>query len=96
MSVPTVHRGAVVKQHGEVEIKEQAVPKYTEDQVLIKVKAVSIDPVDFKVNTCSIIVTLGLYLTHSLHIRAWTRSSLPAVVSEPTLRGNIAAIGSDV
>jgi hypothetical protein len=32
MSVPTVHRGAVVKQQGEVEIKEQALPKYTEDQ----------------------------------------------------------------
>lgn len=48
MSVPTVHRGVVVKKQGEVEIKEQALPKYTEDQILVRVKAVSLNPVDFK------------------------------------------------
>jgi hypothetical protein len=49
MSLPAKHRGFVVTERGKIEIKEQVLANCNDDQVLVKVKAVAINPADWKV-----------------------------------------------
>jgi hypothetical protein len=49
MSLPATHRGFVVKERGKIEINEQVLANCNDDQVLVKVKAVAINPADWKV-----------------------------------------------
>ncbi|PVG04011.1 GroES-like protein [Serendipita vermifera] len=48
MSLPDKNRGVVLIERGQIAIKDQEFPKYNDDQVLIRVKAVAINPADWK------------------------------------------------
>lgn len=48
MSLPNKNRGVVLIERGQIAIKDQELSKWNDDQVLIKVKAVAINPADWK------------------------------------------------
>ncbi|CAG7848943.1 SubName: Full=Related to toxD protein {ECO:0000313/EMBL:CCA74644.1} [Serendipita indica DSM 11827] len=48
MSLPSNHTALVVVERGKVAIKQQALPECADDEVLVKVKAVAINPTDWK------------------------------------------------
>jgi NADPH:quinone reductase-like Zn-dependent oxidoreductase len=50
-NLPTTHRALVVTEKGKVALKEVPIPKLEDDQVLVRVKAVAINPIDWKVST---------------------------------------------
>jgi hypothetical protein len=49
MSLPAKNRGFVVTERGKIEIKEQVLANCNDGQILVKVKAVAINPADWKV-----------------------------------------------
>jgi NADPH:quinone reductase-like Zn-dependent oxidoreductase len=49
MSLPTKHRGFVVTERGKIEMLEQDLLNCSDSQVLVKVKAIAINPADWKV-----------------------------------------------
>jgi len=48
MTLPSTHKALVVEEKGKVKVNEQPLPHYGEDQVLVRVKAVSLNPTDWK------------------------------------------------
>jgi len=48
MSLPATHKALVVVEPGKVTVKEQPLPKYGDDELLVKVKAVALNPTDWK------------------------------------------------
>lgn len=48
MSLPATHKALVVVEPGKVAVKEQPLPKYGDDELLVNVKAVALNPTDWK------------------------------------------------
>lgn len=48
MSLPSTHRAITVTEKGKVAVQERPLPQFNDDQVLVKVKAVSLNPTDWK------------------------------------------------
>jgi NADPH:quinone reductase-like Zn-dependent oxidoreductase len=49
MSLPSHHRALVVVEKGKVAVNEQPLPKFSDDEILVRVKAVALNPTDWKV-----------------------------------------------
>ncbi len=49
MSLPSTHNALVVIEKGKVAVKQQPLPKFNEDEILIRVRAVALNPTDWKV-----------------------------------------------
>jgi aspyridone synthetase trans-acting enoyl reductase len=49
MSLPSTHNALVVIERGKVAVKQQSVPRFNEDEILIRVRAVALNPTDWKV-----------------------------------------------
>ncbi|KDQ18861.1 hypothetical protein BOTBODRAFT_126684 [Botryobasidium botryosum FD-172 SS1] len=48
MSIPNTHHALVVVEQGKAAVREKALPKVSSDKILIKVKAVALNPTDWK------------------------------------------------
>ncbi|PVG04010.1 hypothetical protein CPB86DRAFT_822001 [Serendipita vermifera] len=48
MSLPSTHRAITVTERGKVTVQERPLPQFNDDQVLVKVRAVSLNPTDWK------------------------------------------------
>ena len=49
MALPSTHKALVVVESGKVAIKEQPLPKYGDEEILVKIKTVALNPTDWKV-----------------------------------------------
>ena len=53
MSLPSTHRALVLVEKGKVAVKEQPLPKLGDNEILVHVKAVALNPTDWKVRIFS-------------------------------------------
>lgn len=49
MSYPTTHRSVTVIEAGKVKVQEKAVPAFDDEEILVRVRSVALNPVDWKV-----------------------------------------------
>ena len=48
MSYPTTHRSVTVIGPGKVEVQEKKLPAFTDEEILIRVRSVALNPLDWK------------------------------------------------
>ena len=48
MSYPTTHRSVTVIGAGKVEIQEKKVPAFSNEEILVRVRSVALNPVDWR------------------------------------------------
>ena len=48
MSYPTTHRSVTVIGPGKVDVQEKNVPAFTDEEILIRVRSVALNPLDWK------------------------------------------------
>ena len=46
MSYPTTHRSVTVIEAGKVEVQEKAIPAFTNEEILVRVRSVALNPID--------------------------------------------------
>ena len=83
MSLPATHKALVVLEPGKFITKEQALPKYGDDELLVKVKAVALNPTDWKVRLSLVLgssnQTSGSTSTISSNLASRSDATLPVM-----------------
>jgi len=49
MSLPSQHRALIVVEKGKVAVQEQPLPRFSDEEILVRVRAVALNPTDWKV-----------------------------------------------
>lgn len=54
MSYPTTHRSVTVIEAGKVEVQEKAVPAFSDEEILVRVRSVALNPLDWRASRSTI------------------------------------------
>jgi hypothetical protein len=57
MSHPTTHRSVTVIDAGKVEVQEKAVPAFGDEEILVRVRSVALNPLDWRASSVQNVVT---------------------------------------
>jgi hypothetical protein len=71
MSLPSKHHALVVIAKGKVAVQEKNIPTFSDDEILVRVKAVALNPTDWKVGWFTFFSSTHAYtmIAHRLSAR---------------------------